>query len=69
MEKTIERISGKNSWQPEEGDFYLCTGVDRAGRRFKVSGAWGHVSCINVWQGSFWLVRAGKRFLIQRVYN
>ena len=58
------------SWIAEANDKYVVTGVDRAGKRFKsVYSRWVMASGINVWQGSKWLARGGKKYLIQRVYN
>jgi hypothetical protein len=53
-----------------QGDVYHVTGVDREGKRFKiVTKDWNYAANINLWRGSRWLVRAGKRWLINRVYN
>lgn len=58
------------TWTHEQGDSYLVTGVDRRGRRFAIRCAtWLHASGINVWRGSKWLLRDGKRKLLQRVSN
>jgi hypothetical protein len=58
------------SWTAMEGDQYLVTGIDRRGRRFRIATSnWLHAQGINVWRGSKWLVRAGRRHLIQRIYN
>ena len=50
---------------------FVATGVDRNGKRFRITSPnWFHISCINVWRGSKWGIRAdGKRKLIQRIYN
>ena len=57
-------------WSEEDGDCYHVTGIDRNGRRFKlVCTSWFHAKGINVWQGSKWLVRDGRRYLIQRISN
>ena len=58
------------SWTRREGDTYVVTGVDRAGKRFAiVTDRWLHAAGINLWRGSKWLLRDGKRHLITRVYN
>lgn len=58
------------SWVQIAGDSYLVTGVDRRGKRFKIRCAtWQHADCINVWQGTKWLLRNGKRIKIQSVCN
>jgi hypothetical protein len=57
-------------WHQQAGDAYHVTGVDTRGRRFKiVTTSWMHARGINVWNGSRWLVRDGRRTLIERVYN
>jgi hypothetical protein len=62
--------NGGASWTQEAGDQYVATGVDRSGKRFVFTGSnWRHIKCINIWQGSRWLLRNGKRFLIERVCN
>jgi len=61
---------GGVSWLPKPGDTYLVTGIDRSEKRFSMTfKQWLHARSINVWQGSRWLVRDGKRHLIQRVTN
>ncbi len=51
-------------------EYYEVTGVDRSGSRFSISTrsriqAMG----INLWKGSVWAVKNGKRTLIKRVEN
>ena len=49
---------------------YEVTGVDRAGKRFKiVTSNPIHAFGINVWKGTLWLVREGKRTMIQRYHK
>ncbi|MHA2377527.1 MAG: hypothetical protein ACXAB9_15345 [Candidatus Thorarchaeota archaeon] len=49
---------------------YHVTGVDVRGKRFKiVTGNYHHAMGINLWRGSVWEVRAGKRKLMKRTYN
>jgi hypothetical protein len=61
---------GQKSWTHIQGDQYVATGIDRNGKRFRrVSSNWMYISGINTWKGSKWLVRGGKRFLIQRIEN
>jgi hypothetical protein len=58
------------TWTHQEGDKYLVTGIDREGKRFYLLYNYWHVAkAINVWKGSRWLIRDGKRVLIQRIYN
>jgi len=56
-----------------EQDTYEVTGVDRSGKRFKLTfkgeAAEFHATGINLWRGSVWRVRNGKRTLIDRVFN
>lgn len=58
------------SWTHQHGDRYIVTGVDRNNRRFKRTYAdWCWAAGINVWRGSKWLERAGRRYLLVRVFN
>ena len=56
-----------------EQDTYEVAGVDRSGRRFKLTfkgeAAEFQAKGINLWRGSVWRVRDGKRTLIDRVSN
>lgn len=62
--------NGTVTWTQQDGDTYLVTGVDRSGRRFRrVCSSWREASCINVWRGSRWLLRGGRRFRINTVNN
>ena len=61
---------GVKRWQELKTDIYLATGITRNGKRFKLSShTWFQISCINIWRGSYWLVRDNHRWLIRRVYN
>lgn len=58
------------TWTQHAGDRYLATGTDRAGKRFRITSAsWLHIAGINIWRGKKWLVRDGKRHLIQTIFN
>ena len=58
------------SWVKRPGDTYVVTGTARNGKRFAMTtDNWLHAASINVWQGNKWLLRDGKRYLIQRVIN
>jgi hypothetical protein len=58
------------SWTHQEGDLYVVTGVLTNGKRFALTThSWPHASGINLYRGSKWLYRGGKRRLIIRVYN
>jgi hypothetical protein len=49
---------------------YDVTGIDRYGKRFSMRYASiRHALGINLWCGSVWEVRNGKRKLIKRVYK
>lgn len=59
------------SWEHRPGDRYLVTGVlYRSTERFRTEYYyWEHARGVNLWRGSKWLVRDGKRYLICRVRN
>lgn len=57
-------------WNEREGDRYVVTGTDHSGRRFKrIYNNWVVADCINIWNGSIWLLRDGKKHLITRKKN
>lgn len=61
---------GTVSWTAEPGDRYLVTGTTPDGRRFKqVHSTWRMACGINLWRGRKWLLRDGKRHLINRTWN
>jgi hypothetical protein len=62
---------GSVAWEAMPGDRYEITGTDRDGRRFTLGPyeRWQHARCYNIWRGTFWLVRGGKRHAIMRVTN
>lgn len=68
---TKDPTTGEVSWEHRPGDLYLVTGVPyQGGKRFRRSfGNWRHAEGINLWRGSKWLIRDGKRYLICRVRN
>jgi hypothetical protein len=52
------------------GDGYHITGVDCKGRRFKKVTSHIHYALAhNVWRGTLWQVRGGKRTKIHGWYN
>lgn len=56
--------------QCNETDSYMATGVDRDGKRFvKTAKEWKWIAGINLWRGTKWLVRDGKRYVISKHYN
>jgi hypothetical protein len=58
------------TWDERPGDRYIVTGIDRSGRRFrKEFSSWFFASCTNVWRGTKWLLRDGKRWRIKSVSN
>lgn len=59
------------SWTHQEGDLYVVTGVRTNGRRFKPihTRQWAYANGMNLYRGTKWLVRDGKRYVIQRFYN
>ena len=67
---TINVETRTKEWEEQAGDYYLVTGQDRAGKRFRTRcNTWQQGAGINGWQGSKWVVRNGKKWLITRVYN
>lgn len=61
---------GQVSWSPQPDDSYIVTGVTRAGKRFRFTTTkWPLASAINLYVGTKWLVRNGRRYAIQRIYN
>lgn len=57
-------------WTEQPGDSYLITGFLVNGRKFKMKcSTWNNARCINVYRGRKYLVRDGKRKLIQTIYN
>jgi hypothetical protein len=55
-------------WDHKEGDKYLVTGTDRNGKRFRLCyNDWVMARSINLWSGRRWLLRNGKRYLINKV--
>jgi hypothetical protein len=63
-------FSSDGGWSVMPGDRYLVTGTDVHGRRFRWwCATWPQCKGINLFRGSRWLLRDGKRYLIDRVYN
>lgn len=61
---------GLVSWIARPDDLYVVTGVKRDGKRFALTtSSWLYASSINLYRGSKWLYRGGKRKLIIGVYN
>ncbi len=67
----IEHINGKATWTHLPGDRYKVTGlVYNSKKRFaRVFENWHFANGINLWRGSKWLIRNGKKHLIVRVTN
>ena len=65
------RKDGTVDWIHREGDIYVATGVDVWGKRFKPvrSELWACINGINLYRGTKWLERDGKRYRIQTVWN
>lgn len=58
------------TWTHLKGDRYRVIGKDRSGKPFKQEyDNWFWANGINVWQGSKWLIRKGKKYLIQTITN
>ena len=57
-------------WTHRTGDRYIATGVDLRGRRFRISSeSMRYIEGINVYRGSKWAERDGKRTLLDRIFN
>lgn len=69
MKSPIERSNGRAEWTPIAGDTYVVTGVTTDGRRFRRQGPWSTIGQINLWRGNRWLLRDGRKYLIQSVTN
>ncbi len=66
----LKSQDGTVSWTHREGDQYLITGTDRDGRRFQQwSKNWLVIKGVNIYRGRRWLVRDGRRHLIEEVWN
>lgn len=62
---------GEVTWFHLDGDEYIVTGVDTHGKRFKPirTTSWMHANGINLYRGTKWLERNGRRYRIQKVWN
>jgi len=72
MKQTIiNQKNGISTWKHHPAYQYKATGVDCSGKRFSINSKdWNHINCINIYQGSKWLVDSnGKKHLICRIYN
>jgi hypothetical protein len=64
----FEFVGKSKFWDQKEGYKYLVTGVDRNGKRFRLCYTnWVMAQGINLWSGRRWLVRDGKRYLINKI--
>lgn len=70
MSSPISISDGIATWEPLPGDSYLVTGTTRSGKRFRfVTPNWHVAAAINVWRGTYWLQRDGRRYKIQSRFN
>lgn len=72
MHNPIQRnLDGTCEWTHQDGDIYVATGVLVNGRRFKPirSENWHYIRGINLYRGSKWLERGGKRYRINSTWN
>ena len=55
----------------QDGDKFVVTGKFKNNKNFKAMtfSNWRQAQCINLWRGNRWLLRDGKRTLIESVYN
>lgn len=61
---------GTVTWFHQPGDSYIVTGVTTSGKRFRFStDRWPLASAINVYRGTYWLARDGRRHRISARYN
>lgn len=62
-------IVRQREWDSQPGDKFHVTGVLRNGRRFAAikTDNWGYANGINLYSGTKWLVRNGKRYKIVSV--
>jgi hypothetical protein len=66
----IQKTGGTVSWTHQDGDKYVVTGETRDGRRFKQThDNWSTARCINLWRGTKWLLRDGRKHRLQTVFN
>lgn len=66
----VKSADGSTHWIDAPGDTFVVTGVARNGKRFKIeSASWPYVRGINVWRGTKWLLRNGRRFKITSIIN
>jgi hypothetical protein len=57
-------------WTHKLGDTYHVTGTDTRGKRFRiVTSNPHHALGINLWRGTVWHVRDGRRTSVRRVEN
>ena len=62
--------NGYTQWNHLPDDTYMATGTDRNGKRFKItSNNYDYIRGLNLWKGTKWLVRNGKRHRICTVAN
>lgn len=62
--------NGYLQWNHLPTDKYMATGVDRNNKRFRiVSNSYDYIRGLNLWRGTKWLIRDGKRHRIQSVTN
>lgn len=67
---TLRSQNGYLQWNHLPTDQYMATGVDRNNKRVKiVSDNYDYIRGLNLWRGTKWLVRNGKRHRIETVFN
>lgn len=66
----LRRQNGYTQYNHLPTDTYMATGTDRNGKRFTiVSSSYDYIRCLNLWRGTKWLVRNGKRHRIETANN
>jgi len=66
--KKLRRRRRNPTHQHKKGDKYLVTGITVSGKRFRIKTDNPiHAFGINLYQGTVWLLRRGKRKMLKRV--
>ena len=62
---------GTISWQPRPDDVFVITGTYSNGARFRPfrTRHWSYAQGVNLYRGTIWLERDGRRKRIRQVWN
>jgi hypothetical protein len=58
---------GSKTWTPQNGDIYQVISVVKGKKRVANYDIWAYANGINMREGCIYLVREGKKYLIQEV--